>query len=239
MLLGDFYALAYKNFYFASIPTVLIFTFRKNTFIDMKDISRALSFLGTALISKILEVSEIKEVPKGKLILQEGQYVKVIPIVIEGLVKVFSSFNDRELLLYYIQPKESCIMSFASSLKNEPSKVFAIAEEDSKVLLLPADEVAHWITQFPSINNLFYQQYNLRYAELLDTINHVLFNRMDQRLKDYLQEKVRLTKQNPIKISHRQIAGELGTAREVISRVMKKLENEGIVKQHTHTIEIL
>jgi CRP/FNR family transcriptional regulator len=205
----------------------------------MKEISEMLSFLGPDLISEIENQCEIVDIPRDTVILREGQYVKVIPIVIDGLIKVFSTFDEKELLLYYIQAKESCIMSFASSLKNEPSKVYAITEEDSRVLLLPIDKVANWIKQYPSINTLFYQQFNIRYAELMDTINHVLFNKMDKRLFDYLKERTRLTKQNPIKISHRQIASELGTAREVISRVMKKLENEGLVKQHTSSIEVL
>ena len=182
--------------------------------------------------------SQVMEIPKGTEILREGQYVKVIPIVLEGLVKVFSNFNEKDLLLYYIQPKESCVMSFASSLKNDPSKVYAITEEDSKILLMPVDKVIKWIDQFPSINQLFYQQYNLRYSELLETINHVLFNKMDKRLYNFLLEKKKVTQQNPVKISHRQIANELGTAREVVSRVMKKLENEGKIKQHSQSIEI-
>ena len=130
-------------------------------------------------------------------------------------------------------------MSFAASLKNEQSKVFAITEEDTEVILLPVDQVSLWIKQFPDINSLFFQQYNLRYSELLETINHILFNKMDKRLFDYLQTKVKLTNQNPIKISHSIIANELGTAREVISRIMKKLENEGKVKQLSNSIEIL
>lgn len=205
----------------------------------MKEAEKALSFLGQDLVSEILSVSKIMDFPKETEILREGQYVKVIPIVIEGLIKVFSSFDEKELLLYYIKPNESCIMSFAASINNEPSKVYAVTEEYTRALLLPVDKVPYWVKQFPSINDLFYQQYNLRYSELLDTINHVLFNKLDKRLYDYLQKKVRLTKQNPIKISHRQIAGELGTAREVVSRVMKKLENEGKVKQYTKSIEII
>ncbi len=204
----------------------------------MTDLEKSLSFLSPELREKVVESSQVMEIPKGTEILREGQYVKVIPIVLEGLVKVFSNFNEKDLLLYYIQPNESCVMSFASSLKNDPSKVYAITEEDSKILLMPVDKVIKWIDQFPSINQLFYQQYNLRYSELLETINHVLFNKMDKRLYDYLKEKIKVTQQNPIKISHRQIANELGTAREVISRVMKKLEIEGKLKQHSSSIEI-
>ena len=205
----------------------------------MESVRAFLPFINQDLIREIEAKSAIKEIPKDTEILRTGQYVKVVPIVLEGLVKVFSRFKDKELLLYYIQPKESCIMSFAAGLRNNPSNVFAKAEEDSKILLLPVDHINHWIQEYPDINTLFYQQYNLRYTELLETINHVVFDKMDKRLHDYLLEKKDKTNQNPIKISHRQIASELGTAREVISRVVKKLEMEGKVIQHTNSIEII
>jgi CRP/FNR family transcriptional regulator len=194
--------------------------------------------LSIALQEQITNNSALVEIPAETEILREGQYVKVIPIVLEGLVKVFTKYEDKELLLYYIQPNESCVMSFTASLKNEPSKVYAITDENCKLLLLPIDKVAQWIGEFPDLNNLFFQQYNLRYSDLLETINQLLFDKMDKRLLDYLKEKVALTKKNPLKISHRQIASELGTAREVISRVMKKLEQEAKVKQLSTTIEI-
>ncbi len=202
-------------------------------------ISQSLSYLNPDLVSEILSLASINDIEKNTEILREGQYVKVIPIVIEGLIKVFTSHQDKELLLYYIRPNESCIMSFAAGLRNEPSKVFAATEEDTTALLLPVDEVFKWTKQFPDINTLFFQQYNLRYSDLLDTIHHVLFDKLDKRLYNYLREKVRLTNQNPIKISHRQIASEMGTVREVISRTMKKLEAEQLLKQHSNNIELL
>ena len=202
-------------------------------------ISQSLSYLNPDLVSEILSLASINDIEKNTEILREGQYVNVIPIVIEGLIKVFTSHQDKELLLYYIRPNESCIMSFAAGLRNEPSKVFAATEEDTTALLLPVDEVFKWTKQFPDINTLFFQQYNLRYSDLLDTIHHVLFDKLDKRLYNYLREKVRLTNQNPIKISHRQIASELGTVREVISRTMKKLEAEQLLKQHSNNIELL
>lgn len=205
----------------------------------MDSIPTALSHLNRDLVSEILSYAQREEIPQGSLILKEGQYVKVVPIVLNGLIKVLTRHDDKELLLYYIRPDESCIMSFAASLKNEPSKVFAIAEEETEALLLPVDKLSAWIKQFPDINTLFFQQYNLRYNELLNTIHHVLFDKMDKRLYDYLKEKVRLTNRNPLKLSHRQIAEELGTAREVVSRTMKKLEHEELVKQHPSSVEIL
>lgn len=204
-----------------------------------KEITQALSHLNADLVLEITATAAIKKLPKNTEVLREGQHVKVIPIVLEGIIKVFTSHGDKELLLYYIRPNESCIMSFAASLKNEPSKVFALTEEDTTALLLPVEKVRDWIKQYPEMNSLFFQQYNLRYNDLLKTIHHVLFDKMDKRLYDYLKEKLVMTNKNPLKISHRQIANEMGTAREVVSRLIKKLENEGKLKQHTNSIELL
>lgn len=181
----------------------------------------------------------VKEIPRGTEILREGQYVKVIPLLMEGLIKVFSRRDDKELLLYYIKPEESCIMSFAAGIKNEPSMIYAVTEEDTTALLLPADKVRQWIRQYPDINSLFFQQYNLRYTDLLSTIHQLLFDRMDKRVLDYLVNKVRLTGRNPVKISHREIAADLGTAREVVTRLLKKLEAEGTIHQEANSIEVL
>jgi CRP/FNR family transcriptional regulator len=191
------------------------------------------------LRAEIEEHAILKEIPQGMEILREGQYIKVIPIVVEGLLKVYTRHEDKELLLYYIKPQESCIMSFSAGMKNEPSQIFAVAEEDTTALLLPVERIIQWTRLFPDINQLFFQQYNLRYTELLTTIHHLLFDRMDKRILDFLANKSQLTGRNPIKISHRQIAAELGTAREVVSRLMKKLENEGKIKQEANMIEIL
>lgn len=203
------------------------------------NLNAKLSFFSSGLIKHIEEVSIIKEVPAKTEILREGQYIKVIPIVLEGLVKVYTRYEDRELLLYYIQPKESCIMSYSASLINKPSHIYAETEEDSTILLLPVDKIKEWSHDFPDFNSLFIDQYNMRYRDLLDTIHHVLFNKMDTRLYTYLKEKASVRHQNRIRLSHQQIANELGTVREVISRVMKKLEKEGLVLQHADGIEIL
>jgi CRP/FNR family transcriptional regulator len=200
---------------------------------------KILSFLKPDLLDKILQESAIKEIPKGTEILREQQYVKVLPIVINGLVKVYSRFDERELLLYYIEPAQSCVMTFYAALKNTPSKVFATTEEDSRILLIPVNHLSDWLKDYPDFNELFYNQFNLRYSELLDTIGHLLLNKMDKRLFDHLKKKSELTNNNTIKMSHNQIANELGTAREVITRVLKKLESEGKVIQHSGEIKII
>jgi CRP/FNR family transcriptional regulator len=203
-----------------------------NLFIETK-----FSYLGKSLIQEILNISDIKSFPANTVLMREGQYIKVIPILLTGLVKVSTQVEDKELLLYYIKPEQSCIMSFSSCLKNEKSKTFAITEEETRILLMPAEKIASWVTEFPAINRLFYQQYDLRYSELIDTINHLLHHKLEKRLLTYLSEKITVTGKNPIKISHKEIAAELGTAREVISRLVKKLEKQGVLKQHHDCIE--
>ncbi len=194
--------------------------------------------LDAQLGKEINENSKIIEVPKNTEVMREGQYVKAVPFVTKGLIKVFTRNEDKELLLYYIRPGETCIMSFDACLKNTPSKIYASAEENSSVMLLPYDKIMIWMKQFPEINSIFFEQYTLRYNELIQMINELLFEKMDQRLLNYLKNKTQMMKKNPVKISHRKIANDLGTAREVISRVIKKLENEGKIHQLASGIKI-
>lgn len=200
---------------------------------------RILPFLKPDLVEKILQESSIKELSKGTEILKEQQYVKVLPIVINGLIKVYSRFDEKELLLYYIESDQSCVMTFYAALKNTPSKVFAKTEEDTTVLLLPVRLLPTWLKEYPEFNELFYNQFNLRYSELLDTIGSLLLDKMDKRLYDHLKKKSELSFSNSIKMSHTQIANELGTAREVITRVLKKLETDGKVIQKSGEISII
>ena len=198
-----------------------------------------LSFLGPELLDELLAVSIIKEIPDKTEILKELQYVKVVPIVLEGLVKVYSRFNDKELLLYYIEPAQSCVMTFYAALQNTPSKVFAVTEADSKILLIPSEKLPQWVKGYPKFNELFYNQFNIRYTEMLETIGHLLLDKMDKRLFDHLAKKIEVSHHDSIKMSHNQLANELGTAREVVTRVLKKLENEGKVVQNEDGIKII
>jgi len=200
---------------------------------------KILSFLKPDLVDKILKDSSIREFPKGTEILREQQYVKVLPLVINGLVKVYSRFEEKELLLYYIEPAQSCVMTFYAALKNTPSKVFATTEEDSRIILIPVQLLPNWLKEYTDFNELFFNQYNLRYSELIDTISHLLLDKMDKRLYDHLKKKSELINSNSIIMSHNQIANELGTAREVITRVLKKLETDGKVEQNAGEIKII
>lgn len=206
---------------------------------DIYEIEKKFKYLGQDLVAALVAESDIKIFSTNNELIREGQYVKYIPIVLRGLVKVYTQFEEKELLLYYIKPEQSCIMSFSSCINNDKSKIFAITEEESIVLLIPSDKVAKWVIDYPNINLLFYKQYDLRYSELVDTIHQMLYYKLDKRLLDYLTERIKVTGKNPIKISHKEIANDLGTAREVVSRLIKKFEKQNILKQYHDSIEIL
>ena len=191
------------------------------------------------LLKELRSHAMIKSFPAGTEILKPEQYVNVVPIVLNGLLKVYTGSEDKELLLYNIEPGESCIMSFSAATADDRSKVFAATEAPSEVILLPALKLKEWIRKYPVINQLFHQQFNLRYLDMLETIRQLVFERLDRRLIRYLREKQRLSGEELLSLSHRQIAQDLGTAREVVSRMIKKLEGEGLVEQKGNRIKIL
>jgi CRP/FNR family transcriptional regulator len=190
-------------------------------------------------LSELEEHGKEHSFQAGEEIIREGQYLKVVPLVLKGMVKVFTRYEDKELLLYYMEAGQSCIMSFHAVMAQGPSKVYALAEEETILLLLPVQKMQQWVRHFPILNHFFFQLYNERYVALLETIQHLMYNRMDERLYAYLQEKSRLKNAPVLDLRHRQMAAELGTAREVITRVIKKLEQDGKVRQTSAGIEIL
>lgn len=206
---------------------------------DFQTLKTHLPFIDNQIIEEFSKSGSLITLEKDIEILKEGQYVKVIPIVLEGALKVVSRHEDKEFLLYYIQAAESCVMSFSAILENSTSKIFAITEDKTTLLALPSDKILDWLRQFPQLHQLFYQQYTQRYSDLLHTVNSLIFDKMETRLYEFLKEKCRIKHDTIIEISHREIANSLGTAREVISRVLKKLENDGKIKQLVGGIKVL
>jgi len=200
---------------------------------------RTLSFLEKELIEEILQYSTLQDFPAGTVLIKEGQYIKHLPVVIDGIIKVISRYDDKELLLYYIQPKQSCIISFEASVYNGSSRIFAETEQDSRILLIPCGKVADWTNRFPKFRQLFFDLYHNRYLDLLETINQLVFQSLDQRIYQYLIEKGRILETDELDLRHYLIARDLGTAREVVTRVLKKLELEGKISTGKKGIKIL
>lgn len=172
-----------------------------------------------------------KTFSEGDVILNENSYIKAIPIVTAGSIRVMQTDeNGHELLLYYIKTGESCIMSFLGGIHNDTSKIKAIAEEETEILFIPIDKVSLLIKENPEWLDYIFKLYHKRFEELLEVVNAIAFKKLDQRLLDFIKTKSELTKNNTIFITHEQLANELGTARAVVSRLLKQMEDEHLVK---------
>jgi CRP/FNR family transcriptional regulator len=162
--------------------------------------------------------------------LNENAYIKAIPIVISGSVKVMRTDEDgREILLYYIKAGESCIMSFLGGMHQDTSKIKAVAEGNAEILFIPMDKIGGLLKNFPEWLDYIFKLYHKRFEELLEVVNAVAFKKMDERLLNFIQKKCELTNSKVLNITHEQIANELGTARVVISRLLKQMEDENLV----------
>lgn len=190
-------------------------------------------------IQEILESSSILTIEKGQEIIKQDGFIPGVPIVIDGLIKVSARYDERSLLLYYIKPGESCVMSFSGCLKGIPSLIYATTEAATTAILLPVEKLQEWLRKYPSFNSLFYSQFDIRYTDLLSNIQQILFEKIDVRLFDYLKNKIAITGLGALKMTHQEIADELGTVREVISRIIKKLEAEDKLTQTKDGIKIL
>ena len=183
------------------------------------------------LVEKLQQYSIRKEYEAGSVILNENAHIRSIPIVTKGAMRVIRTEEDgREILLYYIQSGESCIMSFLGGMHNETSKVKAEVEEDAEILFLPIDKVNEFIKDYPEWLDYIFKLYHKRFEELLGIINEIAFKKVDERLLNLLQKKSELTQSKDLSVTHEQLSNELGTARVVVSRLLKKLEEDGVVK---------
>lgn len=190
----------------------------------------------TELFDYLKEISISKSYKSGDILLDENDVIRGIPIITKGSIKVMRTEEDgREILLYYIKAGESCVMSFLG----ETSKVKAEVEDDAEILFLPNSKVSELIKKHPEWLDYIFKLYHKRFEELLDMVNEVTFKKTDDRLLNLLQKKSKLSNSKIIQTTHEQLANELGTARVVVSRLLKVLEQEKKLKLGRNKIEIL
>lgn len=181
--------------------------------------------------------TEIIELDPGTTILRQDEYIKAIPLVIEGSIKLHKTdVTGREIIYYHIEPGETCILSVISSLNRKASQAEATIEKKTRLILLGAERIYEWMDRYPTWRKYIASLYYSRMAELLSLLDLVVFKSVDTRLVRYLRENA---VDNELKITHQQLAGELGTAREVVSRLLKQMENEHIISLERGKIKII
>lgn len=207
----------------------------------MEDLGQITEFQSSPeLVEKLYKHSIQKNYQAGSIILNENSHIRSIPIVTKGMMKVIRTEEDgREILLYYIKAGESCIMSFLGGLHNETSKVKAEVEEDAEILFLPMDKVSLFIKEYPQWLDYIFRLYHKRFEELLEIVNAIAFKKVDERLFNLLKMKSELMQSKTIQITHEQLANELGTARVVVSRLLKQLEENGVLQLGRNKISLM
>ncbi len=192
------------------------------------------------LITEIEKVANIIEVKEGNTILDIGQTVRVIPLLLTGILKI-SRADDagKELLLYYVHANESCAMTFTCCMQQYPSEIKATAETDATFLAIPINKMDQWLSLYPTWKSFVMKTIRHRFNELLNTINQLAFQKLDERLINYLKEKAKATNSTLINLSHEEIANEMASSREVISRLLKKLEHDNKVLLYRNQIKLL
>lgn len=194
----------------------------------------------TELLQEIEKHGVYREVKAGETIIEYGQFIRSVPLLLSGCIKVMrKDAEEHELFLYYLYPGETCAMSLTCCMASQRSEIKAVAEEYSTMIVIPVQYIDKFMLDYPDWKNLIMQTYNARFRDLLNTIDNIAFRRMDERLEEYLFTKIKATQSDTISITHQEIASELGTSREVISRLLKQMEKKGKIKLGRNKINIV
>jgi CRP/FNR family transcriptional regulator len=192
------------------------------------------------LIQDIKANEIIKTFSAGEVIMRTGQYIKNTVLLVKGKIKVYREDTDGgEFFMYYLQPGQACALSMVCAIKNEKSQIMAKAVEDSEIIMLPLSMMDKWMMQHRSWYEFVVGSYRNRLEEVLEVIDSIAFRAMDERLEFYLKRQVEACGCKELKLSHQEIGSDLNTSREVISRLLKKMEQRGLVILNRNQIEIL
>lgn len=192
------------------------------------------------LLEEIAQVARIYDFKEGDVLIDFGDYIKNMPLLLKGAIKILrEDFDEGELLLYFIEKGDTCAMTMACCLGDTKSEIKAVAETDVQLIMIPVSKMEEWLGKYKSWRNFVFNSYNNRLKEMLTAIDNLAFMNMDERLLNYLFEKAKINKTNHVQNTHQDIAYDLHTSRVVISRLLKALENQGRIKLHRASIEIV
>ncbi|SDR90777.1 Crp/Fnr family transcriptional regulator [Gramella sp. MAR_2010_147] len=190
------------------------------------------------LIEEIAESGSIKNAAAGDKIIEIGDYVTGMPLLLNGAIKILREDSDAdELLLYFLERGDTCAMTLNCCLGQTKSEIRAVAENDTRFIMIPISKMEEWTAKYKSWRNFVFESYHTRLSEMLDTIDTIAFLNMDERLMRYLRDKVKVNQNENIQSTHQEIAYDLHTSRVVVSRLLKKLEKNGKISlQRNHII---
>ena len=207
---------------------------------DIQSLQETFPSFEPALKEDLLLHCDSRLFKAGESLLRSGQSFRATMLIVAGLVKVYRQDDDgNEFFIYYLQPGQACALSMVCATRQQTSGVMAKAVKDTEVLAIPLSYMDIWMTQYKTWYHFVQETYRSRFEELLVTLDHTAFRAMDERLEFYLRQHQQSLQQNTIEINHQQIADELNSSREVISRLLKKMEQLGKIKLHRNAVEIV
>ena len=193
-----------------------------------------------ALLEEITRVGTLREVPADFELMDIGEPIKGVPLMLSGAIKISrEDINGDELLLYYLEEGDSCTITMAWEMGQQKSHIRAVTELPSQIIMVPLSAVEDWSSRFPSWRKFIFQSYHKRMEELLATVDSIAFDQLEKRLWEYLVEKKRVIKVNTLSITHQTIAQEMHSSRVVISRLLKRLEVDQKIRLHRNAIELI
>lgn len=193
-----------------------------------------------ALIKEIAEVSTLVEFEEGDKLIDIGEYIRRMPLLLTGAIKILREDRDEgDLLLYFLEKGDTCAMTLACCMGDTRSEIRAIAENSGSLAMIPVNKMEEWLGKYKSWRNFVFTSYNKRLSEMLNAVDNLAFMKMDERLLNYLNEKAKVNNSDIINNTHQEIAYELNTSRVVISRLLKAFENEGKIKLNRNNIVLL
>jgi|TARA_R100000479_G_scaffold68390_2_gene32605 CRP/FNR family transcriptional regulator len=191
------------------------------------------------LLDEIEQTAVLKKIPQDTTLIEIGDYVKSMPLILSGAIKVLRvDDNGDELLLYFLEPGDTCAMTMSCCLGHTKSEIKAVAELDTELLMIPVQKMEEWTATYKSWRNFVFHSYHNRLQELLNTVDTIAFLNMDERLLKYLNEKVKVSGDTTLQTTHQEIAYDLNTSRVVISRLLKKLETMKKIELKRNSITI-
>lgn len=192
------------------------------------------------LITEMISTAHLVTFSEGDVLINIGEYIKAMPLIINGAIKVMrEDFDAGELLLYFIERGDTCAMTLNCCSGDKKSEVRAIAETNGQVAMFPIQKMDEWMHRYPSWRAFVLESYQHRFNELLTAIDNIAFMNMNDRLYNYLIERTKIEKSKTINKTHQEIAYDLNSSRVVISRLLKSLETDKKIKLHRNNIEIL
>ncbi|MCM4158161.1 Crp/Fnr family transcriptional regulator [Gramella sp. AN32] len=205
-----------------------------------KELQEAYGFIfEEELLNEIESVGIFKEMGPNQKIMEIGDYVTGMPLLIHGAIKILREDNKGdELLLYFLERGDTCAMTLTCCMGQKKSEIRAVTESDCSLIMIPIGKMEEWTAKYKTWRAFVFESYHTRFSEMLETIDTIAFMNMDERIMRHLRDKAKINGNDVVQSTHQEIAYDLHTSRVVVSRILKKLEIDGMIALQRNSIKI-